>query len=115
MIEERDRKHKHSVYQHHLNAIRITGETAFMEKVNYIHLNPVKAGGVAAGSSGAYPVKQSFTGYRASETRCSEQTNRLVSVRREGKQAPARPRRFWRQGRAYEHRAVFVTTGAIEL
>ncbi len=43
-IQERDDKHKYSVYQHHPNAIRITGEDAFMEKVNYIHLNPVRAG-----------------------------------------------------------------------
>lgn len=43
-IQERDDRHKYSVYQHHPNAIRITGEDAFMEKVNYIHLNPVRAG-----------------------------------------------------------------------
>jgi len=43
-IQEREDKHKYSVYQHHPNAIRITGEDAFMEKVNYIHLNPVRAG-----------------------------------------------------------------------
>lgn len=42
-IEERENKHKHSVYEHHPNAIRITGEDAFMQKVNYIHLNPVRA------------------------------------------------------------------------
>lgn len=43
-IEERENKHKHSVYEHHPNALRITGEDAFMQKVNYIHLNPVRAG-----------------------------------------------------------------------
>ncbi len=43
-IQERDNRHKHSVYEHHPNAIRITGEDAFMQKVNYIHLNPVRAG-----------------------------------------------------------------------
>jgi putative transposase len=43
-IQERANKHKHSVYQHHPNAFRVTGEDAFMEKVNYIHLNPVRAG-----------------------------------------------------------------------
>src|SRR5690606_7689529 len=43
-IQERENKHKHSVYEHHPNAIRITGEDAFIEKVNYIHFNPVKAG-----------------------------------------------------------------------
>lgn len=43
-IQERENKHKHSVYEHHPNAIRITGEDAFIQKVNYIHLNPVRAG-----------------------------------------------------------------------
>ena len=43
VTEQRDTQ-KYSVYQHHPNAIRITGEDAFMQKVNYIHLNPVKDG-----------------------------------------------------------------------
>jgi REP element-mobilizing transposase RayT len=43
-IQEREKKHKYSVYEHHPNAIRIIGEDAFMQKVNYIHLNPVRAG-----------------------------------------------------------------------
>ena len=43
-IQERADKQKHSVYQHHPNAIRITGEDALMQKVNYIHLNPVREG-----------------------------------------------------------------------
>ena len=42
-IQQRENKHKHSVYQHHPNALRITGEDAFMQKVSYIHLNPVRA------------------------------------------------------------------------
>lgn len=43
-IQERENKYKHSVYEHHPNALRVTGEDAFMQKVNYIHLNPVRAG-----------------------------------------------------------------------
>jgi putative transposase len=43
-IQERENKHKHSVYEHHPNALRITGEDSLMQKVNYIHLNPVRAG-----------------------------------------------------------------------
>jgi hypothetical protein len=43
-IQERENRHKHSVYEHHPNALRITGEDAFIQKVNYIHLNPVRAG-----------------------------------------------------------------------
>ena len=35
-IQERENKHKHSVYEHHPNALRIMGEDAFMEKVKFI-------------------------------------------------------------------------------
>ena len=43
-IQERENRHKHSVYEHHPNAFRVTSEEAFMQKVNYVHLNPVRAG-----------------------------------------------------------------------
>jgi REP element-mobilizing transposase RayT len=43
-IQERENRHKHSVYEHHPNALRITSEEAFLQKVRYIHLNPVRAG-----------------------------------------------------------------------
>ena len=43
-IQERGDRQKYSLYEHHPNALRITGEDAFMQKVNYIHLNPVRAG-----------------------------------------------------------------------
>lgn len=43
-IQVRDRQHKHSVFQHHPNAFEIYGEDTFMQKVNYIHQNPARAG-----------------------------------------------------------------------
>ena len=43
-IQNRADNHKYSVYQHHSNALRITGETAFWQKIQYIHQNPVRAG-----------------------------------------------------------------------
>jgi putative transposase len=43
-VAERKDEQKYSVYEHHPNALRITGEDAFMQKVSYIHLNPVRAG-----------------------------------------------------------------------
>ena len=43
-IQLRDRKHKHSLFQHHPNAFEIYGEDTMMQKVNYVHLNPVRAG-----------------------------------------------------------------------
>ena len=43
-VQLRDRQHRHSVFQHHSNAFQIFGEDNFRQKVNYIHLNPVRAG-----------------------------------------------------------------------
>jgi REP element-mobilizing transposase RayT len=43
-IQEREFRHKYSVYQHHPNAFEIYGEDTMMQKVNYIHMNPVNAG-----------------------------------------------------------------------
>jgi REP element-mobilizing transposase RayT len=43
-IQLRNRKHKHSLFQHHPNAFEIYGEDTMMQKVNYVHLNPVRAG-----------------------------------------------------------------------
>jgi REP element-mobilizing transposase RayT len=41
-IQERGNQHKHSVYEHHPNGFRITGESALFQKIQYLHLNPVK-------------------------------------------------------------------------
>ena len=43
-IQERENKHKYSVYEHHPNAFRVTSEDSLIQKVNYINLNPVRAG-----------------------------------------------------------------------
>lgn len=42
--EEKRKGHKYSVWEHHPNAFRIHGEDTLMQKVNYIHQNPVRAG-----------------------------------------------------------------------
>lgn len=42
--QEGDRNHKHSLFEHHPNALRVTSEESLMQKVNYIHLNPVRDG-----------------------------------------------------------------------
>lgn len=39
-----ERNHKHSVFEHHADAFLAISESKFIEKVNYIHLNPVRAG-----------------------------------------------------------------------
>ncbi len=41
---EKKRGYKHSVWEHHSNTFLVTGETAFLQKVNYIHQNPVSDG-----------------------------------------------------------------------
>ena len=42
--ETKSRNYKHSLFEHHPNAFLLTNEATFMQKVNYIHQNPVRAG-----------------------------------------------------------------------
>ena len=42
--QTKSRNHKYSLWQHHPNAFTILGEDTMMQKVNYIHQNPVRAG-----------------------------------------------------------------------
>jgi REP element-mobilizing transposase RayT len=42
--QERERNYKHSLWQTEKNILPIFSEGMFMEKLNYIHLNPVRAG-----------------------------------------------------------------------
>jgi REP element-mobilizing transposase RayT len=39
-----ERQHKYSLWDHHPNLKLISTENTFIEKVNYIHMNPVRAG-----------------------------------------------------------------------
>lgn len=39
-----EREHKYSLWEHHPNLKLITTENGLMEKANYIHMNPVRAG-----------------------------------------------------------------------
>ena len=41
---DKARGYKHSVWQHHPDAFDLVGEDTLMQKVNYIHQNPVRAG-----------------------------------------------------------------------
>ena len=38
------RNHRYSLWQHDSDIFSVTSESMFMQKVNYIHLNPVRAG-----------------------------------------------------------------------
>jgi REP element-mobilizing transposase RayT len=42
--EEWKRNHRHSLWQQEKNVFSVFSEAVFMQKVNYIHLNPVRAG-----------------------------------------------------------------------
>jgi REP element-mobilizing transposase RayT len=42
--ESGPRGHKYSLWEHHNNALSIFSEDMLMQKVNYIHQNPVRAG-----------------------------------------------------------------------
>ena len=44
---EKKRGYKHSVWEHHPDTFLVTSESTFMQKVDYIHQNPVKAGLIA--------------------------------------------------------------------
>ena|SRR6185436_17194746 len=45
--QEWKRKHSHSLWQQEKNVFSVFSEAVFMQKVNYIHQNPVRAGLVA--------------------------------------------------------------------
>ena len=36
--------YKHSLWEHHPDSFELVGEDTFLQKVNYIHQNPVRAG-----------------------------------------------------------------------
>jgi len=42
--ETKKREYKYSLWEHHPNAFLLTNEATLMQKVNYIHQNPVRAG-----------------------------------------------------------------------
>jgi len=42
--EEWKRNHRYSLWQHDTNVFQVFSESVFMQKVNYIHLNPVREG-----------------------------------------------------------------------
>lgn len=41
--ETKKREYKHSLWEHHPNAFSINNEKTFLQKVHYIHQNPVRA------------------------------------------------------------------------
>jgi REP element-mobilizing transposase RayT len=66
-IQLRDRKHKYSLFQHHPNAFEIYGEDTMMQKVNYVHLNPVRAGLVGHSEDYLFSSARQWHGRTVSE------------------------------------------------
>ncbi len=42
--EKKPRQYEYSMWQHHSNVVRLVSERMLMQRVNYIHQNPVRAG-----------------------------------------------------------------------
>ncbi len=57
--ESKAQNYKYSLWEHHSNCLHLTSEGVFMQKVNYIHQNPVRAG-----------LVQRAEDYRWSSVRC---------------------------------------------
>jgi REP element-mobilizing transposase RayT len=57
--QEKGRRYRYSLVDHHSNIMLLTSESFFMQRVNYIHQNPVRAGLVARAED-----------YRWSSVRC---------------------------------------------
>lgn len=60
--ESKARNHKHSVWQHHTDSLEIFGEDTFRQKVEYIHMNPVKAGLVSSPLDYRYSSARQWAG-----------------------------------------------------
>ena len=67
------RNHRFSLWQHDSDIFSVTSESKFMEKVNYINLNPARAGLVEVRKSTVGPVP---AGGRV----CRQKTNRFDST-----------------------------------
>ena len=65
--ETRERNHKHSVWQHHPDSLEIFGEDTFRQKVEYIHMNPVRAGLVSDPLAYRFSSRRQWTGGRVGD------------------------------------------------
>jgi REP element-mobilizing transposase RayT len=61
------RRHEHSLVDHHSSAVPVFSEEFFMQKVNYIHLNPVRAGLVARAQDYRWSSARQWLGQMAED------------------------------------------------
>ncbi len=55
----KERNYGHSLWEHHPNAFLINNEDTLLQKVNYVHQNPVRAGLVKRAETTCTPVRGS--------------------------------------------------------
>ncbi len=61
-IARKKRNYGHSLWEHHSKTLLLTGESALMQKVNYIHQNPVRAGLVERAEDYRWSSARCWTG-----------------------------------------------------
>jgi REP element-mobilizing transposase RayT len=61
------RRHEYSLVDHHSNGLPVFSESFFMQKVNYIHFNPVKAGLVACAQDYRWSSARQWLGQMAGD------------------------------------------------
>jgi putative transposase len=78
--QERDRKHKYSLWQTEKNVLPVFSEGMFIEKMNYVHRNPVRAGLVESACEYRWSSARIWAG-RALETEPLLVDNDLIQWR----------------------------------
>ncbi len=95
-METKERNYKHSLWEHHSNTFDIKTEAVLMQKVNYIHINPVEEG-----------LCERAEGYRFSSVRfwmnCPLEDEPLLIDRMQGGTASLSLVAICRKGRALPH------------
>lgn len=83
-----ENNYKYSLWEHHPNTKLLTSENIFMQKVNYIHLNPVRAGLVEKPEDYLYSSFRIWTKQRLEIEPLEVDTDKIVW-------REAEPRRKW--------------------
>lgn len=80
--------YKYSLWEHHSGTKLLTSEDVFMQKVNYVHLNPVRAGLVERAEDYLYSSFRIWTNRRREDEPLEVDSDKIVW-------REAKPRRSW--------------------
>ena len=61
-VEKKSKGHEYTLWQHHSNVMLLTSESTFMQRVNYMHQNPVRARLVARAEDYRWSSYRCWTG-----------------------------------------------------